>query len=160
MKGVDIFRAGLQDISDLRKIEIACELSPWTVTGYESELLRPDSAAFIAAKANRELVGFIIGRIPQASGGAAEIYNIGILPNFRRQGIGKVLLTEFVDTCLGVGVPEVWLEARISNHEAIKFYQLNGFETNGTRPNFYQNPREDAQLMTLKLVHGQPLTKS
>jgi ribosomal-protein-alanine N-acetyltransferase len=55
---------------------------------------------------------------------------------------------------------EVWLEARASNDEAINFYRSNGFEECGTRPNFYENPTEDAQLMTLKLKPGSQETKS
>jgi ribosomal-protein-alanine N-acetyltransferase len=45
----------------------------------------------------------------------------------------------------------VWLEVRESNHKAIAFYVKNGFEQVQTRPNFYENPREAALLMRLKL---------
>ena len=150
---VRIFRAVLDDAKDLQKIEIACELSPWTLEGYVSELVQKDTAAFIARADDGEAVGFLIGRVPIVAEGVAEIFNIGILPEIRRRGIGNALLTEFLEVCGNCRVSEVWLEARASNHEAISFYRINGFETRGTRPNFYQNPTEDAQLMTLKLVH-------
>ena len=34
------------------------------------------------------------------------------------------------------------------------------FEASGIRPNFYENPTEDAQLMSLKFIDESPLTKS
>ena len=132
-------------------IEIACGLSPWTREGYESEVVRDDSVSFVARTAYGDAVAFIIGRIPAVPDGIAEIYNIGTLPHVRRLGIGKALLAEFVDKCREQRVSEVWLEARASNREAIDFYRINGFETRGIRPNFYRNPTEDAQLMTLRL---------
>ena len=157
---VRIFRAVLGDVKELQKIEIACGLSPWTLEGYISEVAQRDTAAFIARADDGEAVGFLIGRVPTAPEGAAEIFNIGILPEMRRRGLGNALLAEFLEVCRNCRASEVWLEARASNHEAVSFYRVNGFETNGTRPNFYQNPSEDAQLMTLKLVHESPLTKS
>ena len=137
-------------------IEIACRLSPWTREGYEAEVVRNDSVALVARTDYGDAIGFIIGRILPLSEGVAEIYNIGILPHMRRLGIGKGLLSEFLDKCGTQSVSEVWLEARISNVEAINFYRINGFETNGIRPNFYENPTEDAQLMTLKLIQDRP----
>ena len=154
MKIVRIFRLVLDDVKDLHEIEIACALSPWTLEGYLSEVVRQDCAAFIARTDTREAVGFMIGRVPLASdGGAAEIFNIGILPDIRRRGIGNALLAEFLEVCRNRKVSEVWLEARASNLEAINFYRANGFEANGIRRKFYENPTEDAQLMTLRMTH-------
>jgi len=157
---VRIFRAVLDDVNDLQKIEIACGLSPWTLEGYLSEVVRKDTAAFIARADDGAAVGFLIGRVPVTSEGVAEIFNIGILTQIRRRGIGNALLTEFLEVCRNRRVSEVWLEARASNEEAINFYRVNGFEASGIRPNFYENPTEDAQLMSLKFIDESPLTKS
>jgi len=144
----------LGDVNDLQKIEIACALSPWTLEGYVYEVVREDTAAFVARADDSEAVGFLIGRVPLDPEGVAEIFNIGILPHIRRRGIGNALLTEFLEVCRTRHISEVWLEARASNLEAINFYRSNGFEVKGTRPNFYENPTEDAQLMTLRLTSG------
>ena len=160
MKIVRIFRALLGDVADMQRVEIACGLSSWTLEGYESEVARKDTAAFIARADDGEGVGFLIGRVPVIPEGIAEIFNIGILPDIRRRGIGNALLAEFLNVCKNRRVSQVWLEARISNTAAIDFYRSNGFKENGIRPNFYGNPTEDAQLMTLELIQGSSLTKS
>ena len=151
MKIVRIFRAGIADVEDLKKVEIACELSPWTLEGYVSEMKRDDVAALIARREDSEAVGFVIGRIPRADG-AAEIFNIGVIEDARRHGIANALLTEFVEVSRNRGVSEVWLETRVSNEAGINFYRANDFEVSGIRRSFYDNPTEDAQLMTLKLL--------
>ena len=115
-------------------------------------MAREDCAAFIARDESRQAVGFLIGRMPVVPNGVAEVFNIGVLATVRRAGIGNRLLAEFVEHCRSREVSEVWLEARASNREAINFYETNHFVANGIRPNFYDNPREDAQLMTLKLA--------
>lgn len=150
-KTFHIRRAGVDDAADLRTIEIECGLSPWTLQGYTDELVRPDSVAFVAVTEQFEAVGFIIGRMQSGQDGVAEIYNIGISGPCRRCGIGTELLAEFLGVCRNNGARNVWLEVRRSNHNAISFYRSEGFETTGLRPNFYQNPAEDARLMSLSL---------
>ena len=156
---MQIVPAALEDATDLLRIAIECKLSPWTLEGYKSELLRLDVGAFVARTDKTEPVGFIIGRLPLRSESAAEIFNIGVLTSYRERGIGKALLGEFVRKCRESGVSEIWLEARASNSEAINFYRLNGFESTGRRSNFYENPQEDAELMSLKLPIRDALTK-
>ena len=151
MRIVRVFKANIGDVKDLQEIERSCELSPWTLEGYLSEMRRKDTRSFIARREDTA-VGFIIGRIPPADGVVAEILNIGVVEEFRRHGIAKALLVEFIEECKRRRISEVWLEARVSNNVAIDFYRSNDFESKGIRQNFYQNPPEDAQLMTLKLT--------
>ena len=142
------------DIEDLKKVEVACALSPWKIQGYAAEIVREDCAAFIARREDGEPVGFLIGRTPILPAGIGEVFNIGVVTDARRKGIGNALLAEFIEECRRRRAAEVWLEARASNQEAIDFYQANSFEPNGIRSNFYENPPEDAQMMTLKLGVG------
>ena len=45
------------------------------------------------------------------------------------------------------------LEVRPSNEGAVALYRSAGFEEVGRRRNFYQDPQEDALLMTRTLSH-------
>jgi ribosomal-protein-alanine N-acetyltransferase len=73
----------------------------------------------------------------------ADIGNIAVSPEFRRQGIASLLL----DTALNGMDADVFLEVRHSNTPAIALYEKYGFQPIGIRKNYYDNPREDAILM-------------
>jgi ribosomal-protein-alanine N-acetyltransferase len=149
---LQISRAQSKDIRDLKMIEIECGLSPWTIAGYESELKRGDSVILTARIKSKGLVGFLTGRIPLSSHTEAQINNLGTLPGFRKLGVGSALLREFQSICTGKLASVIWLEVRSSNRVAIAFYRTHGFVSAGVRPNFYTNPAEDAELMSLSLV--------
>ena len=150
MRKFRISRAGPDDIKDLKRIEVACGLSPWTIEDYRAEQQRLDSVILKARTLNGTIVGFILGRVP--SHGEADIYNIGVDPEIRREGIGGLLLDEFCSICRTRGVSAVWLEVRTTNRAAISFYRARGFVERGVRPGFYSNPTEDAELMCLQLI--------
>ena len=48
------------------------------------------------------------------------------------------------------GIHEVWLEVRVSNAPAIALYRSFGFRETGRRPRYYDEPVEDALLMSLQ----------
>ncbi len=152
MEKYTICRAGLQDVNDLKRVEVECGLSPWTIAAYESELALPEGVILAARTADHETVGFLAGRISLIEGGVAEINNIGTLLRYRRDNVGSMLLETFRDMCSQSGASAIWLEVRSKNRAAIDFYGSHGFVFNGTRPNFYSDPTEDAKLMSLALI--------
>lgn len=142
-------------IADLIRIGDETNLSPWSAQSYLEELKNPNAIMLRLVSAENETIGFVVGRV--VTGGEidvridAEIYNIAIVTNFQRRGKGERLLNRFLQHSAERGVNYVWLEVRESNKKAIAFYRKNGFERVQTRPNFYENPRENAVLMRLEL---------
>lgn len=59
--------------------------------------------------------------------------------------------------CTAASAPPIWafltLEVRVSNTAAIGLYEKYGFHQAGLRPGYYQNPREDALIMTREFEH-------
>ncbi|MEO8573988.1 MAG: ribosomal protein S18-alanine N-acetyltransferase [Pyrinomonadaceae bacterium] len=147
MKKCIISKAGHGDIPDIKAIEVACELSPWTIGAYEAEQKHRQSVMLKSIGEGGTIVGFLVGRAQE--GGEAELLNIGTAPDFQRQGVGSTLIEEFCAICLQRRVSMIWLEVRASNLKAIYFYKSHGFIKKGIRPNFYSNPIEDADLMAL-----------
>ena len=87
----------------------------------------------------------------------AEILNIAVDHNYRRQGIGEMLF----DTLIAFGdkedVSDFFLEVRESNEPAIELYRKKGLEVIGKRKDYYQMPVEDAVLMHYKNESGEIL---
>lgn len=79
--------------------------------------------------------------------GESEVLRIGVDPEYRGLGNGKLLMKAFVQECEEGNCPEAFLEVRASNDSAIHLYEKFGFAVIGTRKNYYHNPEEDACLM-------------
>ena len=79
----------------------------------------------------------------------AYISNISVLPEFRRMGIAASLMAALIEHLKQQNAAFVTLEVRDSNMSAISLYEKLGFELKGIRKNFYEEPKEDARIMTL-----------
>lgn len=73
--------------------------------------------------------------------------NVAVHPDYRRQGIARLLVTELVAALAKKGVSSLALEVRASNAPAISLYEQLGFIQVGRRPNYYRNPKEDAYIL-------------
>ena len=82
----------------------------------------------------------------------AQITNIAVLPQHRRCGCGRTVLTELIARARARGVEEISLEVRASNEAAIALYRAQGFSEAGMRKGFYRHPIEDAVVMLLPLT--------
>ena len=142
------------DIASICAIQAECGLSAWTAEAYRYELARPDSIILAACSGSCETLGFIAGRVIPATHGPAsdaEIYNIGVGPAFQGRGIGSMLLRHFIKKSKERGVDRIWLDVRVRNSGAIKFYSDHGFLAAGRRKAFYTDPVDDAEIMCLRL---------
>ena len=80
-----------------------------------------------------------------------ELENIVVVEVARRQGLGTLLLEEFVTRArAGHGIA-IFLEVRESNQNARSLYRRLGFEEKGVRKDYYADPGEDAILYLLKI---------
>lgn len=150
MAEIRIFSARLDNIPAIIEIARSCGLEEWSPADYADELGRSDSIVLVAEAANADAVGFIAGR--RVPGGAhravdAEIYNIGVRPEDRKRGIGRMLIDAFLTNCRKHGVRNIWLEVRASNETAIRFYAAQGFVQAAVRKHFYKTPVEDALIL-------------
>jgi RimJ/RimL family protein N-acetyltransferase len=58
---------------------------------------------------------------------------MGVLPEFRGQGVGKRLLESCLDLARRAGITRVELEARSDNEPALHLYRRMGFELEGVK---------------------------
>ncbi|MDO4742807.1 MAG: ribosomal protein S18-alanine N-acetyltransferase [bacterium] len=79
------------------------------------------------------------------------VTNVAVLPEYRKNGVGKNLINRLVEYAKKQQLISVSLEVRESNSIARHLYSTFGFLDVGRRKNFYSKPIEDAIIMTLTL---------
>ena len=74
--------------------------------------------------------------------------------DYRRLGVGSMLLEAVIERAKKLGLSILTLEVRQSNIAAQGLYRKYGFEEIGVRKRYYSDNNEDAVIMTknLKLI--------
>lgn len=80
-----------------------------------------------------------------------EIHTIGVDPEHRRRGLGRLLMDQFMQLADGLD-GEVFLEVRTDNEAAIAMYEAFDFHIIGERRRYYQPSGADA--FTMKRASG------
>ncbi len=78
--------------------------------------------------------GFVMTK---AAPGEEELLLIGVVPKFRRSGLGERMLEYLINTSSERGVERIFLEMRRGN-PAIHLYSKLGFQPIGERLNYYR----------------------
>ncbi len=153
------------DAAQAAAIESVCFSDPWSKESFEASLLLPYATYYVAeidSEINAENEEKSEGgtavwqhRIVGICGvrkimGEGEITNVAVLPTHRRCGIAEEMLTCLLGESRDEGVDDFTLEVRSGNEPAIRLYERLGFVSEGTRPQFYRNPQEDALIMWLR----------
>lgn len=87
----------------------------------------------VLARDGNEVVGFALGRIVLSE---AELLLLAVKKKVRRRGIGKSLLSRFVEDAQERGAKRLYLEVRDGNR-AVKLYNGEGFQEVGRRQKYY-----------------------
>lgn len=143
-----IRRMNLSDIAAIAALEKQCFSDPWSEHSIASELHNRLSY-WLVAEVNGQVVGYVGS---QSVLDGADMMNLAVSPEHRRQGIGEALVEELANYLQSNGIIALLLEVRASNQPAIALYKKMGFEQVGRRPRYYRNPREDALILRKELV--------
>lgn len=136
----------LEDLDQVMAIEKENFSVPWTENGFFSFLIRQDTL-FLVAEDETGIAGYC-GIVMAPDEG--DITNVSVAGNRRRQGIGAGLVRELIRRAGEAGVTKIYLEVRESNRAAIALYEKLGFRREGLRRDYYEEPRENAVLMSRK----------
>jgi ribosomal-protein-alanine N-acetyltransferase len=111
------------DLGPLQKIEKVCfEEDAWPLWDLIGVLTLPGISRF-KAKTSLEMVGFIAGEIKRPEN-AGWITTLGVLPDYRRNGVASALLAACEQH---MAMPVVRLCVRLSNVSAQKLYLREGY---------------------------------
>ncbi len=129
-------------VSQIAALEKQCFSDPWSERSVASELDNPLSLWLVAREGDR-VVGYIGS---QSVLGEADMMNLAVSPEVRREGIARTLVTKLIQALSEKNVHALTLEVRASNAPAIALYDLLGFRQVGNRRGYYEKPKEDARI--------------
>ncbi len=142
-----IRRMSIEDVPQIAALEKVCFSDPWSERSIATELSNPYSLWLVW-----EEEGTVLGYIgSQSVPPEADVMNLAVAPQARKQKIGSKLLTALCEALHSRGIDKLLLEVRASNVPAICLYDGFGFEVLGRRPKYYVNPVEDAYIMGKEL---------
>ena len=130
-------------VSQVAALEKICFADPWSEMSIASELQNLWSYWLVALEDDR-VIGYVGS---QSSIDEADIMNVAVHPDFRRQGIAETLINRLVADLKERDIHALLLEVRVSNTPAITLYEKLGFSQVGRRKNYYHNPKEDALIL-------------
>ena len=145
----------------LSSIEIPSVLSieehnsdyPWSQDQFTTSIENSNNLCYCLSF-NGRTIGYLITMLAMDT---ADILNIGIDSDFKRQGYGTGLLNHLIEELKKKDIGEILLEVRAGNKSAIQFYKKQGFEEISVRKNYYtknsknQSHREDGIIMRIEI---------
>lgn len=135
-----------EQINQLDEIEQLCFHGSWTREMLLEEINSPLSDLITAERGGR-IVGFALGK---TAADEAELYQIGVLPECRRQHLGATLLNELHEKLKQRGAVCCFLEVRSRNAAAAALYESAGYEKIAVRRNYYGD--DDALIYRRELT--------
>src|ERR1700686_1554373 len=158
---LSIGRMTEHDLLEGAEIEELSALSAWGWDAYHKELQSPEDVIMLVARSelaesnpnqDTAVAGFIISRLVA---GELHINNVAIRPECRRQGIATHLLEAVLREGRRSSARMALLEVRAGNSAAQGLYRRCGFQVTGRRRRYYNQPAEDALLMS-RLLETSP----
>lgn len=157
----------LRDIKEVMEIEHDSFPSPWSARAYRHELLDNDLSHYFVVR-QRRIEGPELGllaRVRRSLGvgirpailgyagfwlmaGEAHISTIAVQPDWRRRGVGELLLVAMLDRATELEADIAALEVRVSNSTAQNLYRKYGFRRVGLKRHYYRDRDEDALTMS------------
>lgn len=146
--GFRIQPVGKAHAKQLAAIHGECFAKGWSALEFESFFERSGVFAALAYSPENKPVGFIICWIIED---VCDLLSVGVLPEFRREGVGLLLLNYGLTTARDLGALRMMLEVNITNAAAITLYEENGFVRDGVRKAYYSQP-DGSKADALRLV--------
>ncbi|MBO7218166.1 MAG: ribosomal protein S18-alanine N-acetyltransferase [Clostridia bacterium] len=131
------------DETAIAALEAECFSDPWSADAVIKSA--GSGIRFFVFFEEGKILGYVGLQITLDEG---YITNIAVTEKFRDRGIGKALLSHLDKLSEELSLSFISLEVRESNLSAIALYEKMGYSSDGIRPNFYENPRENAIIMT------------
>lgn len=139
-----------EDLDQILVIEQASFSMPWSKNLFLSEFRSLNVSTLLVALADapgRAVIGYLVYWLIEDE---LHILNLAVSPLRRRQGTARKLVLAALKRGWQKGAKRAFLEVRVSNAAAQKLYLELGFTGISVRRDYYDEPVEDAVIMTLE----------
>jgi tRNA threonylcarbamoyladenosine biosynthesis protein TsaB len=133
------------DLHEVFELETQVQSFPWSRQNFEDALKAGYEAWVLRSESG--LLGFCLAMLAPD---VMHILVIAVSPAQQRQGLGRLLLDQCLQTARQQQLEGLILEVRPSNLVALAFYQTEGFTQIGVRRDYYptgKGQREDALIL-------------
>jgi ribosomal-protein-alanine N-acetyltransferase len=161
------------DVAEVATLEQVCFSLPWSARAFDHEVRFNPMAHFLALRTRGAGIergptrkapwtarhgtndghGMLVGY-----GGLwlivdeGHICTLAVHPDWRRHGLGEMLLVGLIERATALGAAVATLEVRASNAAAQSLYEKHGFAKVGVRKGYYSDTHEDALIMTTGML--------
>lgn len=134
------------DLAYVAALEAQIHAAPWTLPNFRDSI----ATGHFGCVGERE--GRIVAYgVLMLGAGEAQLLNLSVVPDARREGLGRALLRRFLADATRFCAAQIFLEVRLSNRTAIALYESEGFFPVARRDRYYppgrDGVREDALVM-------------
>ena len=155
MKEIEIKRLTPGEVAQVVALDCSCLGGLWTEEAYLREINSDNSTLVVLHLFEPEL-----GKCSQIIGmgclwsivNEAHVTLLAVHPDYRRQGLGQLLLLYLLEDAIARQREWATLEVNENNLAALNLYQKYGFQVAGKRKNYYQPVGEDALVLWLKNI--------
>lgn len=138
------------DLAYVAALEAQIHAAPWSLGNFRDAL-----AAGYSAQVGEHEGRIVVFGVMMLAPGEAQLLNLSVVPDARREGLGSALLGRFCDDARRCGAEQMFLEVRVGNASAIALYERAGFTRVARRVAYYpacaERAAEDALVMRLVL---------
>jgi len=145
-----IDRATPLDAGLLVALHKSCFRRPWDEAAMATFIASPDTLCLLGSvnhHTERTPAGFLIAR---KAADEAELLTLAVVPERRRAGVGRALLTAAMAMLGESGAKQLFLEVEEGNDAAVKLYRSLGATAIGRRARYYEHGA-DAAIFSLAL---------
>ena len=144
------------DLPVVAALELRIHAAPWSERNFRDALAAGYSAR-VGVRGERIVAYGVLMLGP----GEAQLLNLSVVPESRREGLGRALLMQFIEDARRLYAEQLFLEVRVGNRAAIALYEDAGFVPIARRVAYYPPestgaPREDALVMRCALAAPYP----
>jgi ribosomal-protein-alanine N-acetyltransferase len=141
---VKIEKMTLEHLDEVMEIEKLSYTTPWSREAFVTEVQDNDFAKYFVALQHSVVIGYAGMWIILDE---SHVTTIAVHPDFRKQGLGRLLMTTLMKEAIVLGADRITLEVRPSNTSARSLYNSLGFKPVGVRKGYYTDNNEDAIIM-------------